>query len=144
MKKLLLSAIVMSFFCAGAFAQDIPLVYSVENTAAANPDPVFPTFSELPKCEPLTDPFAFSDGSGRATTFDQWSKRRGEIKREIEHYEIGTKPVVSLDDIKASMDGNKLTVITTVNGKTLTQTATINYPAGGTAPYPFMIGASNN
>lgn len=144
MKKLLLSAIAMSFFCAGAFAQDIPLVYSVENTAAANPDPVFPTFSELPKCEPLTDPFAFSDGSGRATTFDQWSKRRGEIKREIEHYEIGTKPVVSLDDIQASMDGNKLTVITTVNGKTLTQTATINYPAGGTAPYPLMIGASNN
>ena len=70
MKKLLLSTIVMSFFCAGAFAQDIPLVYDVENTAAANPDPVFPTFSELPKCEPLTDPFAFSDGSGRATSFE--------------------------------------------------------------------------
>ena len=144
MKKLLLSTIVMSFFCAGAFAQDIPLVYDVENTAAANPDPVFPTFSELPKCEPLTDPFAFSDGSGRATSFSQWSKRRGEIKREIEHYEIGDKPAVSLDDIEASMEGNKLTVVVTVNGKSLTLTSTINYPAGGTAPYPLMIGASNN
>lgn len=144
MKKLLLSTIAMSFVCAGAFAQDIPLVYDVENTAAANADPVFPTISELPKCEPLTDPFAFSDGSGRATSFSQWSKRRGEIKREIEHYEIGTKPAVSLDDIEAKLEGNKLTVTTTVNGQKLTQTATISYPAGGTAPYPLMIGADNN
>lgn len=144
MKKIFLPAIAMALFSVAAMAQDIPLVYDVENTAAANPDPVFPTFSELPKCEPLTDPFAFSDGSGRATSFSQWSKRRGEIKREIEHYEIGDKPAVSLDDIEASMEGNKLTVVVTVNGKSLTLTSTINYPAGGTAPYPLMIGASNN
>ena len=124
-------------------AQDIPLVYSVENTAATNPDPVFPTISELPYCEPLTDPLEFSDKSGRATEFADWSRRRGEIAREIQHYEIGDKPAVSLDDIEASMSGNVLTVTTTVGDQVLTQTATINYPSGGEAPYPLMIGADN-
>lgn len=129
-----------------AFAQDDntpPLVFNVENSAAANPDPVFPSVEEAVYCEPLPDPFLFSDGSGRAMEYKDWAKRRGEIAREIQHYEIGDKPAVSLDDIQASMDGNVLTVITTVNGKTLTQTATINYPSGGEAPYPLMIGASN-
>ena len=143
MKKLFFSLCALS--CGLVMqAQDIPLVYDVENTAAGQPDPVFPTFEQLPYIEPLTDPFEFSDGSGRALEFKDWSKRRGEIKREIEHYEIGTKPAVSLDDIEASMDGNKLTVTTTINGVSLTQTVTINYPKGGEAPYPLMIGTSNN
>ena len=143
MKKLFFSLCALS--CGLVMqAQDIPLVYDVENTAAGQPDPVFPTFEQLPYIEPLTDPFEFSDGSGRALEFKDWSKRRGEIKREIEYYEIGTKPAVSLDDIEASMDGNKLTVTTTINGVSLTQTVTINYPKGGEAPYPLMIGTSNN
>jgi len=121
----------------------IPTHYSVENTAADNPDPVFPTFEELPYIEPLTDPFEWSDGSGRALEFKDWSRRRGEIAREIQHYEIGDKPAVSIENIEASMDGNVLTVKTTINGQTLTQTATINYPSGGSAPYPLMVGADN-
>ncbi len=123
--------------------EGIPTHYDVENTAAGNPDPVFPTIEELPYCEPLTDPFEWSDGSGRALDFKDWSRRRGEIAREIQHYEIGDKPAVSFDNIEASMDGNVLTVKTTINGQTLTQTATINYPSGGSAPYPLMIGADN-
>ncbi|MCR5395597.1 MAG: hypothetical protein K6E86_09390 [Bacteroidales bacterium] len=143
MKKLLFS--LCSLACGIALqAQDIPLVYDVENTAATLPDPVFPTFEQLPYIEPLTDPFEFSDGSARALEFKDWTKRRGEIKREIEHYEIGTKPIVPMDSIEASMDGNTLTVITRMNGATLTQTITINYPKGGEAPYPLMIGTSNN
>lgn len=132
--------------CASAvmFGQDIPLVYSVENTAAGNPDPVMPEFSKLTYIEPLTDPFEFSDGSGRALEFSDWSRRRGEIKREIEHYEIGDKPAVPLEDIQASMNGNTISVTVTVEGRTLTLTATISYPSGGTAPYPLMIGADNN
>ncbi len=123
--------------------EGIPTHYSVENTAADLPDPVFPTIDDLPYIEPLTDPFEWSDGSGRAVEFKDWARRRGEIAREIQHYEIGDKPAVSFDNIEASMDGNVLTVKTTINGEVLTQTARINYPTGGSAPYPLMIGADN-
>jgi len=143
MKKIFITLSILLAFTTNTNAQDIPLVYSVENTAAGNADPVFPTIDQLPYIEPLTDPFEFSDGSGRALQFSEWSKRRGEIAREIQHYEIGDKPVVSLDDIEATLVDNVLTVTTTVNGQTLTQTATISYPSGGEAPYPLMIGADN-
>jgi len=69
-----------------------PLVYSVEHTGAEFPAPVLPGIDELPTVEPLTDPFEWSDGSGRVTEFADWSRRRAEIKAEIEHYEIGKKP----------------------------------------------------
>ena len=129
--------------------EGIPLVYNVENTAAGNPDPYFPTFAEMEAnpakyyCEPLTDPFEFSDGSGRALTFDQWSKRRGEIARELQHYELGEKPTVSMDDIEAWMDGNTLYVKVTVGEESLTLNTTITYPSTGTAPYALLIGADN-
>lgn len=143
MKRTLLTIMTLVTGAVCALSQ-VPLVYDVENTAAGNPDPVFPSFSELPYIEPLTDPFEYSDGSGRVTEFKDWSRRRGEIAREIQHYEIGDKPTVSMDDIEASMNGNTLTVKVTVNGKSLTLTSTISYPAGGQAPYPLMIGADNN
>ncbi len=142
MKKIILLALTIPALCASA--QDIPLVYSVENTAAGNADPVFPTFEQLPYCEPLTDPFLSSDGKSRALDFKDWSKRRGEIAREIQHYEIGDKPAVSMDNIQATLVDGVLTVMTINNNDTLTQTATISYPSGGTAPYPLMIGADNN
>ena len=130
--------------------EGIPTHFSVENTAAGLPDPVMPTIDELMAdpdkyyIEPLTDPFEFSDGSGRALEYKDWARRRGEIAREIQHYEIGEKPAVSFDDIKASMDGNVLTVKVTVGDEVLTLTSRISYPAGGTAPYPLMVGADNN
>lgn len=124
-----------------ASAQKIPLVYDVENTAAALPAPLFPNASELPYSESLPDPLALSDGKGRALKFSQWKKRRGEIANEIQHYEIGRKPAVPLDSIDASMHGDTLKVIVHRNGKTLALTSTISYPAGGKAPYPLMIGA---
>lgn len=133
-----------------AVVEGIPTHYSVENTAAGNPDPAFPTLADMMAdpdkyyCEPLTDPLAWSDGSGRALKFEDWSKRRGEIAREIQHYEIGEKPAVSRENIEASFKDGVLTVKTTINGEVLTQTATISYPSGGTAPYPLMVGADNN
>ena len=141
MKKIILIAFVLSALCASA--QDIPLVYNVENTAAGNADPVFPTIGQLPYCEQLTDPFLSSDGKSRALDFKDWAKRRGEIAREIQHYEIGEKPAVSMDQIVATLEDSVLTVKTIVRGDTLTQTAVIHYPTGGTAPYPLMIGADH-
>ena len=121
------------------FAQKIPLVYTVENTGIKNPAPVLPGIDELPVVKTLTDPFQWSDGSGRSTNFKDWSRRRAEIAREIEHYEIGEKPVVSKKDITADIVDDTLRVNVTVNGQTLTLKAKITYPAGK-GPFPAIIG----
>jgi len=119
----------------------IPLVYDVENTGA-KVTPVFPTRQEAPKTIGLTDPLEWSNGKGRVKKFSKWSKRRGEIAKEIQHYEIGEKPVVPPSAVKAKMDGEKLIVDVTVNGQTLQLSATIKYPETGQAPYALMIGTS--
>ena len=123
------------------YAQDIPLVYSVENTGA-DANPVLPTKAEGRKIEVLPDPFEWSDGSGRIASFADWAKRRGEIAKEIQHYEIGEKPVVDASAVSAQMDGNTLRVAVTVGGETLNLSAEITYPTEGEAPYALMIGTS--
>ena len=75
----------MMFFSTIAFAQEIPLVFRVEHTGVSFPKPVLPVYENLPLVRPLPDPFAWSDGRGRSTEFRNWSRRRAEIKAEIEH-----------------------------------------------------------
>ncbi len=125
-----------------SFGQDIPpLVYDVENTGADFEAPPLPDISELPDIKPLTDPFVWSDESGRDTTFGSWSHRRAEIKAEIEYYEIGTKPDRP-DTIYASYTNNTLTVNVIVNGDTLTLTSIITLPSGE-GPFPAVIGMNS-
>lgn len=119
--------------------QEIPLVYDVENTGADFELPVLPSFDELPVVEPLTDPLMWSDGSGRVKKFSDWKRRRAEIIREIEHYEVGQKPTVPRECIDAIMDGDTLKVKVSVNGEVLTIKAPINYPEGE-GPFPAIIG----
>jgi hypothetical protein len=116
----------------------VPFVYPVENTGAEFSEPELPALADLPTVVPLTDPFLWSDGSGRATKFEDWSRRRAEIKAEIEHYEIGKKPTRP-EQLVASYDGNQLTVKVTVNGESLTLTAGISLPSGN-GPFPAVIG----
>ncbi len=122
-----------------------PLVYPVENTAALDCNdcnecnvPPLPDIADLPVIEPLTDPFAWSDGSGRVSDFNEWRCRRAEIKAEIEHYEIGPKPDRP-NDITASYVNGTLTVNITVNGQTLQLTSTVTLPDGD-GPFPALIG----
>ena len=143
MKKTFTMLLAMLCGTVSLHAQDIPLVYSVEDTGA-EANPVLPTKDQAKKIDPLPDPLEWSDGSGRVTDFSDWSKRRGEIAKEIQHYEIGTKPVVDPSAVSASMDGNTLNVDVTVNGETLHLSATITYPTVGEPPYALMIGTSNN
>jgi hypothetical protein len=126
------------FLSANLHAQDVPLVYDVEHTGADFPLPPLPEFEDLPIVRPLTDPFAWSDGSGRSTDFGDWSRRRAEIKAEIEHYGIGVKPTRP-EDITASYADGTLTVDVTVNGETLTLTSEIELPSGE-GPFPAVIG----
>ena len=146
MKKLIIFSLLMTAGTCCVVQQskaqsDIPLVYTVENTGA-DANPVLPDKDGAVKIDPLPDPLAWSDGSGRAVDFADWAKRRGEIAKEIQHYEIGVKPVVDASQVQARMEGDKLIVDVTVNGQTLQLSADIKYPSTGSAPYALMIGTS--
>ncbi len=121
-----------------ACAQEVPLVYDVEHTGGEFPAPVLPAFEELPMVRPLTDPFAWSDGSGRSTDFKDWSRRRAEIKAEIEHYGIGLKPPRP-EALSATYEDGVLTVRITENEAELTLTSRIELPEGD-GPFPAVIG----
>jgi hypothetical protein len=121
-----------------SFAQQFPLVYDVENTAATYPKPTMPTVNELPPISNLPDPFMWADGRGRISNFSDWRYRRAEIKAMIENYEIGEKPIRP-DSITASYAGGVLTVNVVMNGKTLTLTSQVTVPTG-TGPFPAVIG----
>ena len=130
-----------AFFVFNSSAQTIPFVYDVENTGDTFAKPVLPTKDQLPVIKPLTDPFIWSDGSGRSTNFSDWSHRRAEIAAEIQNYEIGPKPKRP-DTITASYSGGVLTVVVTENGKTLTLKSQVVLPSG-TGPFPAVIGMNS-
>lgn len=111
-----------------SYAGDTPLVYQVENTGAEYEDPAMPSASQLPSISKLPDPFEWSDRSGRISSFCEWSKRRNEIKREIEHYEIGDKP--KFEKLTASYSNGTLTVIVSDGGRSLTLTSKLSVPSG--------------
>ncbi len=136
----LLILLIAPFFVVNSMAQEIPLVYTVENTGAGFSAPVLPDTSQLQAIEPLTDPFAWSDGSGRSTDFADWSRRRAEIGAEIQHYEIGSKPDRP-DKLTASFSpkDSVLTVIIIENKDTLTLTSKVVLPSGD-GPFPAVIG----
>ncbi len=140
--KILLFAIMLcGSMLVSTIAQNMPLVYDVENTGKDCSKPPLPTFDQLPIVPSLPDPFAWSDGRGRISSFSDWRYRRAEIKAEIENYEIGKKPDRP-DTISASYIGGKLTVNVTKNGKTLTLTSTFTIPSGS-GRFPAVIGMNS-
>ncbi|WP_340110717.1 T9SS type A sorting domain-containing protein [Maribellus mangrovi] len=138
MKSKLLLLLIITCLLTSSFAQEIPLVYSVENTGKDFPVPNLPDFENLPAIEPLPDPFLWADGCGRDTTFTNWERHRNEFKAMIEKYEIGTKPDRP-EDITANYSNGTLTVNITVNGNTLTLTSQVVLPTGE-GPFPAVIG----
>ncbi len=123
-----------------------PLVYDVENTGADCPPPTLLPYDQLPFTRPLTDPFLWSDGSGRSTAFSDWRCRRNEIKKAIEKWDIGPKPDrsdLTITAVYTPGDPGTLTVdvLRLSNGRTLRLTSPINLPSG-TAPaggWPALI-----
>src|SRR5215207_2729617 len=87
--KFTIAVLLLNLITFGLLAQ--PLVYRAENTGAHFPLPPMPPLSQLPVVDPLPDPFMWSNGTGRSTSFADWERRRNEIKAEIENYEIGVK-----------------------------------------------------
>jgi hypothetical protein len=122
-----------------SIAQEIPLVYKVENTGANCPATTLFTLNELPSIDHLPDPFEWSNGSGRITGIKDWQCRRAEIGTEIQHYEIGTKPAPPRNlQAKFSQEGI-LTVIIVEKNDTLKLTSKITLPKGN-GPFPAVIG----
>ena len=127
-----------------AMAQkSIPLVYDQEFAGAKYPAPAFPAVEEATSLETLPNPFEFSNSTKQVKKFKDWEKRRADIVRELQHYEIGEKPMVDKKDIEATLENGTLVVKVTRNGETLELSAKITYPEGD-GPFPLMIGASNN
>ena len=152
--KITIVTLFLNLACLVLFAQ-APLVYNKENTGAAFAPPSLPTLSQLPVIDPLTDPFMWSDGSGRSTSFNDWERRRNEIKKEIEHYEIGKKPdrpeTITASYVLASSlppgtlptgASGRLIVNVTVNGQTITMNSNVFLPSG-TGPFPAVIGMNS-
>lgn len=116
-----------------------PLVFDKENTASDFPTPAMPDLQDLPVTTTLPDPFLFSDGKHKVKKYSQWERRRAEIMAELQHYEIGIKPVTPRECVKAHMKDDTLVVDVTVNNETLTIRSYIKYPEGE-GPFPAIIG----
>ena len=117
----------------------MPLVYDKECANDNFRVPEMPAIDKLPEITTLPDPFAWADGSGRSTDFKDWERHRFEIARQLQHYELGMKPVVSKDSIEATLINDTLRVVVHENGETLLLTAPIKYPEGN-GPFPAIIG----
>ncbi len=137
---ILLTLLLNTLVFVNLLAQEMPLVYEVENTGTDCPEPLFPSVSELPVIEALPDPFMWSDTSlGRIITRDEWRCRRAEIGALIQHYELGTKPEPP-DSLEASFVGDTLLTVTIVEGiDTLTLYVPVSLP-NGEGPFPAVIG----
>lgn len=143
-RTIILSAIMIFIVGVSVKAQkNIPLVYDEENTGAKYNLKSFPEYGKLPTIKELPEPLEWSDGKGKVKKFSQWRKRRAEIASEIQHYEIGEKPAVKKEQVKARMNGDTLIVDITVGEKTITLSSVITYPKTGKAPYPLLIGTSH-
>lgn len=117
----------------------IPLVYDKEYTNDNFQLPGILPIDKLPEIATLPDPFAWADGSGRSTDFKDWKRHRFEIAHQLQHYELGMKPVTPRDSIVAILNNDTLRVIVHENGEVLLLTAPIKYPEGN-GPFPAIIG----
>jgi hypothetical protein len=94
----------------------------------------------LAQNENLPDPFKMNDGT-RISTKAQWACRRNEIKKDIEKYEIGTKPEPPM--VEASLSGGTLTVEVTTSSGSLTLSSSVGM-ASGSGPHCVAIGMNGN
>lgn len=99
------------------------------------------TAAELGQTNNLPDPFLMHDGT-RITTKAQWTCRRNEIKKDIERFEIGTKPEPPTVD--ASLANGQLNVVVTTAAGSITLTSAVTDQAGGDAPKCVAIGMNGN
>jgi hypothetical protein len=117
---------------------EMPLVYDVENTGADCPaPPAPPAFNALPEVENLPDPFLLTSGT-RISSRDEWRCRRAEISSQMQHWGSGPKGAPP-SEVTSTFSGNKLTVVISQSGASITLSATLTVPSGS-GPFPLIIG----
>ncbi|RXW20649.1 hypothetical protein EST38_g5210 [Candolleomyces aberdarensis] len=84
----------------------------------------------------LPDPFKFANGN-QVKTVKDWACRKREIQGLLEKYELG--PLPGGGTTSATLDGDRLNVTVTDNGKTISFSAIIILPTEGQAPFPAII-----
>ena len=129
------SQLILTVGLAAAVAAQAPLNFDVENRGKD----LGATAGELKSNQKLPNPFEVHDGS-KVTKYGDWSKRRNEIKADIEKYEIGEKPIPS--DVSATYSGGTLTVTVKEGGQTMTITSKFSIPSGN-GPHPIIIGMNS-
>jgi hypothetical protein len=98
------------------------------------------TAAELARNANLPDPFAMHDGT-RITSKAQWECRRNEIKKDVERFEIGTKPEPPA--VSASVAGGQLNVVVTTDAGSITLSSAVGNVAGD-GPHCVAIGMNGN
>jgi hypothetical protein len=98
------------------------------------------TAAELTNNDKLPDPFTMNDGT-RISTKAQWECRRNEIKKDIERFEIGTKP--EPPSVSASLADNTLNVVVTTAAGSITLTSNVS-TVDGAGPHCVAIGMGGN
>ncbi len=141
LQKISLVAACLAIVAPVTAQKNIPLVYDQEFTGAKYAEPAYRSVADNPTSKALPNPFEFEYSKKQVKKFKDWEKRRAEIIHELQHYEVGVKPVVDKKDIEATLEGNTLTVKVHVGSEVLVLTTNINYPDGD-GPFPLMIGAS--
>jgi hypothetical protein len=107
--------------------------------------PPLPDLAALPAQPGLPDPFAFGDGR-RAVTRADWACRRAQLAAQIQHYELGPVPASAAgsERVQASVGGTgpdrTLSLRIARGGRTVEIPVRIRLPAGGSPPYPALIG----
>ncbi|KAK4198696.1 putative carbohydrate esterase family 15 protein [Triangularia verruculosa] len=84
----------------------------------------------------LPDPFTFLNGT-KVVTKDAWACRRDEILALFQAYELGPLPP-AVETVSATVSSNRLNIVVSANGKTLSFAPSIRLPSG-TGPFPAII-----
>ncbi len=135
----LMLVLLVSVTAVGAFAQNPPLVFNVENSGAGLPAPTFTDFAHLPIVRQLPDPFVFFDGSGRDTSYAALEKHRADWWGGISAWEQGPKPLCTGDAAKDSVTADGKTVgytcavTSSISGTGTSRTVTVNVTVTPTA-----------
>ncbi|HEV2671637.1 MAG TPA: hypothetical protein VGU74_11125 [Gemmatimonadales bacterium] len=134
------AALLLLAVCGSVAAQDVPLVFDVENTSAGLPKPALLRVDQFRSNLTLPDPFRLFNGS-LDTGFAGWERRRAEVMASLESYEIGPKPDPADVDVTATYANDTLSVVVTrkSNGRSLTLRSPIFLPSGS-GPFPAVIG----
>jgi hypothetical protein len=124
----------------GVFANSVP-VFDINNLP-----PVAYWNNEVGEIVNLPNPFVFADGTGVYSEAD-WTRRRAEILKILEYYELGILPPlpenVTVSGGNGDGSGDWTVTVTANGGRTATFTMTITFPSSGNAPNGEAISTTN-